>query len=92
MRWKSIIADLLKSGLTQPQIADACNCRQTTISALYTGKTIEPRYSLGRALERLRQKRRRENARRNPHDSVPPQRNVPASGVVIHPNITENRL
>lgn len=53
--WKDIIAAIQASrGWTQPQIAKATGCAQTTISDLATGKTTEPRYSLGQALLELK--------------------------------------
>lgn len=53
MDWKKSIADLQNAGMTQPQIAIACGCQQSTISMLATGKTTEPRDSLGQALRQL---------------------------------------
>lgn len=53
MNWKSLIADLRAKGMSQPQIAAACNCGQATISDLASGKTDDPRYSLGQALQAL---------------------------------------
>ncbi len=53
MNWKTIIAELQAWGFTQPQIAAAGGCAQATISDLATGKSTEPRYALGRAIEAL---------------------------------------
>lgn len=50
MDWKSLIAVLQSRGLTQAQIAAECKCGQPSISDLATGKTLEPRFSLGEAL------------------------------------------
>ena len=51
MQWKNVIADIqARQGLTQPQIAKAAGCAQATISDLATGKTAEPRFSLGQVL------------------------------------------
>jgi transcriptional regulator with XRE-family HTH domain len=69
MDWKSLIADLKAAGYSQPQIADAVGrdmgrpCGQATIAELATGKTSQPRYELGRALERLHRKTKRKSAR-----------------------------
>lgn len=63
MDWKSVVAELQGFGLTQPQIAAVCGCRQTTISALATGKTADPSHSLGEALRQLLERRRDEKAR-----------------------------
>jgi transcriptional regulator with XRE-family HTH domain len=53
MTWKSIVAELQALGLSQPQIANACGCRQGTISAIATGKTAEPKFGLGKKLLEL---------------------------------------
>lgn len=45
--WPEIIRKLVLSGLTQPQIAEACKCGQSTISDMLNGKTTDPRTSLG---------------------------------------------
>lgn len=51
MNWPNIIERIqAERGLTQPQIAVATGCAQATISDLATGKTKEPRHSLGQAL------------------------------------------
>lgn len=51
MNWPHIIERIqTKRGLTQPQIAAASGCAQATISDLATGKTKEPRHSLGESL------------------------------------------
>ena len=51
MNWKNIIAEIQRHGqLTQPQIAMECGCGQATISDLASGKTEQPRHSLGEAL------------------------------------------
>jgi hypothetical protein len=51
MDWKNIIAEIQRHGqLTQPQIAGKCGCGQATISDLASGKTEQPRHSLGEAL------------------------------------------
>ena len=50
MNWKQLTSDLIQSGLTQAEIAKAIGCGQTTISELQTGKTDNPRSSVGLAL------------------------------------------
>jgi len=50
MDWKSTIADLQALGMSQPQIAAVCGCGQATISDLASGKTQDPRHSLGQNL------------------------------------------
>lgn len=58
MDWKQIISELQARGYTQPQIARYCGCGQASISDLATGKTSQPRYSLGELLLQLHRKRR----------------------------------
>lgn len=50
MQWKDYIATLIKLGVTKSQIAKQALCGTATISDLASGKTREPRYSLGVAL------------------------------------------
>jgi transcriptional regulator with XRE-family HTH domain len=64
MDWKSLIADLKARGYTQPQIAAECKAGQATIAELATGVTKQPRYELGRALERLHRKAMRRKVAR----------------------------
>ena len=55
MDWKQVIADIkARWGLTQPQMASFVGCAQVTISDLATGRTTEPRWSLGQSLIVLR--------------------------------------
>lgn len=58
MDWKSAIAELQKLGLSQPQIALACGCRQSTISDLGSGKTNDPRHALGERIRKLLEQER----------------------------------
>lgn len=53
MNWVETIALLKRAGYTQPEIADACGCAQSTISDLATGTSTEPRYSTGVRLRQL---------------------------------------
>ena len=53
MNWTTLISELSAAGLTQPQIAERCDCAQTTISDLATGKSKEPRYGLASRLIKL---------------------------------------
>ena len=53
MNWKTVIADIQRHGqMTQPQIAKAVGCSQTTVSELSIGKSKDrqPNYQLGAAL------------------------------------------
>lgn len=55
--WTSIIKELkAASGLTQPDLAVLCGCGQNTISDLETGKTGDPRYTLGKKILGLHRK------------------------------------
>ena len=49
MNFRTLISDLIGSGLTQAQIAAAVGggCRQSTISDLHRGVIKEPTYSRG---------------------------------------------
>lgn len=61
-QWQTIVSELQKRGWTQEQLAAEAGTVQSVISDLRRGKVIDPRYSTGRALERLL--RRRAPARR----------------------------
>ena len=50
INWQKLIDDLVKSGLTQSQIGEKCGVTQPAIQLIYSGKTNEPRYSLGERL------------------------------------------
>jgi transcriptional regulator with XRE-family HTH domain len=68
MSLKSIIEELRNDGMSQEAIAAACrakgvSCRQTTISALERGESLDARYSLGKALEQLQVERRAASAK-----------------------------
>lgn len=56
MNWTVVIADLQAAGWSQPRIAAECGCAQSTISDLAAGRTKDPRYTIGEALQRLRDK------------------------------------
>jgi|GEM_PF-3412711 len=44
--WSAVIASLVASGMTQPQIAEACKCGQSTVSDMLNRRTTDPRASL----------------------------------------------
>lgn len=69
MDWKNVISELVSDGYTQPQLAHLCNCSQTTISELATGKTSQPRFSTGDALIKLHKKVQRKRASRHRGDA-----------------------
>jgi transcriptional regulator with XRE-family HTH domain len=50
MQWKDYIAAIAEKGVSQSQLAKKAGCGQATISDLASGKTREPRHSLGLAL------------------------------------------
>ena len=50
INWKKIIDDLVRSGLTQSQIGEKCGVTQSAIQLIYSGKTNEPKHSLGEIL------------------------------------------
>lgn len=62
MNWVETIALIQKAGYSQSQIAEFCGCAQPTINELATGKTHDPRDSLGQALRRLHAKAKRQLA------------------------------
>lgn len=59
MNWKNLIAELIATGMTQPEIAARCGCGQTTVSELARGVTAEPRWALGEKLKKLHADKRR---------------------------------
>lgn len=74
MNWKEAIAELIRLGMKQPQIAEECGCSQATVSMLANGKILDPRDSIGQAVRRLLEAKRREAAEK----AVPPA--APAHG------------
>lgn len=54
MDWKQLLGDLRNRGWTQQQIAERVGASQAAISDLNSGKTTNPNYAIGRALEELR--------------------------------------
>lgn len=54
MKWKELVAELSKAGLTQKQIADVAGCSQSCIAGLSSGKRgVRVSYEIGVALVRL---------------------------------------
>jgi len=53
MDWKALIADLVKSGLTQKQIGEAVGLSQPSVSDLARGRVASPTWEIGEALRRL---------------------------------------
>lgn len=56
MQWKNYIAAIVHKGMTQKQLADEAGCGQPSISDLASGKTRDPRSSVGLALIRIGQR------------------------------------
>lgn len=56
MTLKKIVSDLLERGMTQVEIAAACKCAQSTVSAIYRGENKNPGFELGRTLLALHEK------------------------------------
>lgn len=56
--WKSVIDDLVtRGGFTRVEIARLCgNAAPSTITDIENGRTLEPRYGLGRQLIDLHRK------------------------------------
>lgn len=57
MDWKTLIRDLQASGMTQHQIASACETGQSHISALARGDRQCPSWNLGERLRALHAER-----------------------------------
>lgn len=62
MDWQLLISDLTNRGWTQVQIADACDCKQSTVSDIATGATKNPSFKLGQALIALHKSKRKTKA------------------------------
>jgi predicted transcriptional regulator len=61
MDWTVVISELSGTfGMSQPEIATACGCGQSTVSGLATGVTKDPRHSTGQKLLALLEAKRRE--------------------------------
>jgi hypothetical protein len=45
--WTKLLSAIVASGMSQPQVAAACQCGQSTISFVLRGLTKDPRSSLG---------------------------------------------
>ena len=50
MQWKDYIAAITDKGMTQKQLAAKAGCGQATISDIASGKTLDPRSSIGLAI------------------------------------------
>ena len=55
MNWQALLTELRDRGWTQQEIAERVGASQAAISDLKSGKTTNPAYTLGRALELLHQ-------------------------------------
>jgi transcriptional regulator with XRE-family HTH domain len=55
--WPQITRQLVESGITQPELAKACGCSQSTVSDVIRGRTKDPRASIALALLRLAKER-----------------------------------
>jgi hypothetical protein len=53
MNWKNLIEDLVNDGMTQAQIADACDTSQSNIWYLLNTPGRSPSWSLGQLLVNL---------------------------------------
>lgn len=58
MDWQKLISELIDSGMTQSEIAEAAGTKQASISDIYRGVTQDPRSSTGIALIDLAKKRK----------------------------------
>lgn len=64
MNWKNLIEDLVKDGMTQSQIADACDTSQSNIWYLLNSPERSPRWELGQRLVNVHELRCRTKAKR----------------------------
>lgn len=62
MNWQELVSDLIKSGMTQTEIAEAAKCTQPFISELYTGRKKSCDYEIGVVLVRMRDKTMKKKA------------------------------
>ena len=53
MDWSQVLSDLRQRGWTQQLLAVHCGVFQSSISALATGKTADPAFTLGHVLKQL---------------------------------------
>jgi transcriptional regulator with XRE-family HTH domain len=53
MDWKQLIADLMKAGVLQTQIASECGVSQGAVSDLHRGTTKRPNFEFGDKLRAL---------------------------------------
>lgn len=56
MDWAKIVADLVASGMTITEIAEACGVKQPSMSAIASGKTKEPIWRVAQMLLALHAK------------------------------------
>jgi transcriptional regulator with XRE-family HTH domain len=57
MNWPDIIQDLIDSGMTQNEIAEACETGQSHVSGLLRGERKNPNWPLGQRLLDVHAKR-----------------------------------
>ncbi len=57
MNWPNVIQDLLNAGMTQTEIAEACDTGQSHVSGLLRGDRKNPNWPLGQRLLDLHAKR-----------------------------------
>jgi hypothetical protein len=76
MDWTVVISELSGTfGMSQPEMAAACQCGQSTISGLATGVTKDPRHSTGvKLLKLLDEKRAAAAASAEALPTLPPRR------------------
>lgn len=50
INWQQVINNLRESGMAQAEIAEQCKVSQAAIQQLNSGKTKEPKFSIGEKL------------------------------------------
>lgn len=63
MDWKTVLAEIRASGLTQAEIAERVSVTQSVVSDLCKGKNANPSFALGSALLGLHKKRSKQPAK-----------------------------
>lgn len=53
MNWKLLVNELMAAGVTQVEIAQHCDCSQSSISDIRNGEIEHPRFGIGAALVAL---------------------------------------
>lgn len=64
MDWKNIIKEIQACGMRQTEIADACKCSQSLVSAIGNGTRVNPQHAVGQAILSLHKRELRRRAKK----------------------------